>query len=348
MSRLIPVRPGERLITAIMFFYVFGVLCFYYFLDALRKSLFLSNIASRQLPYAYLLTAFFAGAIATLTFKLGRRASAIAILTGTNLALIGSLFYFRWSMGQSFWYLPWMFFIYVKIVSVLSTTQFWMLAGYIYDNRQAKRIYAVLGTGAGAGAIAGSYVGGFLRGLLSVPSMIAICIAICFGLIVLSQIAWRFRKAETATKTRSFESEESKDRFSDLWRMVFTSQHLRFMVLLIFLSFIASQIADWQVDNLVQEAYKDLPRDQRELKIGEFSGRLSFATNILSIVFQVGVTGFVVRRLGILSTIGFLPVCLFVSSFGILVHPSLWTAAIVRGSDTVCRYSVNRAGLELL
>jgi hypothetical protein len=46
------------LITAIMFFYVFGVLCFYYILDPLRKSLFLSNIASRQLPYAYLLTAF--------------------------------------------------------------------------------------------------------------------------------------------------------------------------------------------------------------------------------------------------------------------------------------------------
>jgi hypothetical protein len=44
------------------------------------------------------------------------------------------------------------------------------------------------------------------------------------------------------------------------------------MVLLIFLSFIASQIADWQVDNLVQEAYKSLPKDQRELKIGEFSG----------------------------------------------------------------------------
>ena len=94
MSSLLPVRREERLITAIMFFYVFGVLCFYYILDPLRKSLFLSSIKSGQLPYAYLLTAFFAGAIATLTFKLGRRASAISILTGTNLALIGTLFYF--------------------------------------------------------------------------------------------------------------------------------------------------------------------------------------------------------------------------------------------------------------
>src|SRR4051794_19525670 len=168
MGTLIPVRPGERVITALMFFYVFGVLTFYYILDPLRKSLFLSNISSRQLPFAYLLTAVFAGAIATLTFKLSRYASAITILTATNIVLIGTLLYFRWSMGQAFWYLPWLFFVFVKIVSVLSTTQFWMLAGYIYDNRQAKRIYTVLGAGAGIGAVTGSYVGGFLRGSLSV------------------------------------------------------------------------------------------------------------------------------------------------------------------------------------
>jgi len=348
MSSLVPVRPGERLITTIMFFYVFGVLMFYYILDPLRKSLFLSNIASRQLPYAYLLTALCAGAIATITFKLGKRASAISILTGTNLALIGSLFYFRWSMGQSFWYLPWIFFIYVKIVSVLSTTQFWMLAGYIYDNRQAKRIYTVLGAGAGIGAITGSYVGGFLRGVLSISSMILICISVCGILIILSQIAWRFRRADAETKTRSVELKESKDSFSDLWKMVFTSRHLLFMVLLIFLTFIASQIADWQVDNIVQQRYQDLPKQERELRIGEFSGRLSFATNVLSIVFQIFVTGFVVRRLGVLATIGFLPTCLFLSSLGILGYPSLLTAAIARGSDTVSRYSLNRAGIELL
>ena len=40
----------------------------------------LQTVALRISPHG-----FFAGAIATLTFKLGKRASAIAILTGTNL-----------------------------------------------------------------------------------------------------------------------------------------------------------------------------------------------------------------------------------------------------------------------
>jgi hypothetical protein len=70
---------------------------------------------------------------------------------------------------------------------VLSTTQFWTLAGYIYDNRQAKRIYAVLEREPVAARLR-AYVGGFLRGVLSVPSMILICIAICIGLIVSARL----------------------------------------------------------------------------------------------------------------------------------------------------------------
>ena len=96
------VRREERYITALMFSYIFGVLTFYYILDPLRKGLFLKNLPSSQLPYAYFLTALFAGIIATITFKLGQRFSAIRLITGTNLAVIGTLFYFRWAMGREF------------------------------------------------------------------------------------------------------------------------------------------------------------------------------------------------------------------------------------------------------
>ena len=43
------------------------------------------------------------------------------------------------------------------------------------------------------------------------------------------------------------------------------------MVFLIFSALIASQIADWQVDSLVQATYKDLPtEDQRDRKSANF------------------------------------------------------------------------------
>jgi ATP/ADP translocase/HEAT repeat protein len=340
------VRREERFVTTMMFLYIFGVLTFYYILDPLRKGLFLKSLPASQLPYAYFLTALFAGVVATIVFKLGQRSSAIALLTGTNIAIILTLLYFRWAMGREIWYIAWVYFVYVKIVSVLATTQFWLLAGYIYDSRQAKRIYSLLGAGAAIGALTGSLVPAFLSNHLSTESMILICIAVCLGLVVLSQVAWRYRKADPIQPAR--EVETPKYRSSDLWKMVFRSKHLSLMVLLIFLTLIASQITDWQVDSAVRETYSHLPAQEMGIQISRFSARLSFITNLISVVIQVFLAGFVVRRFGILAMIIFLPAALFLSSTAILLFPSLIAAAVARGSDTVSRYSVNRSGLELL
>lgn len=344
LSRFFPIKPGEGFVTALMFSYIFGVLFFYYVLDPLRKGLFLKSFPSSQLPYAYFLTAIFAGAIASLAFKLGKRSPAIALVTGINAAIIATLFYFRWAMGRDLWYLPWVYFVYVKIVSVLSTAQFWLLAGYIYDQRQAKRIYTLLGTGAILGATAGSFVPAFLSQRLSTESMLMICVGVCALLILLSHAAWRYRKPDAEVKRKASSAEEPKARLGDLWQMIFGSRHLTMMVLLIFLALIASQIADWQIDDAAQRAFRDQPKEQ----LSEFFGRFSLITNIAAIAVQVVATNFVVNRLGILAAIVFLPASLFLSSFAVFLYPSLLTATLARGSDTVARYSLNRAGLEML
>src|ERR1700704_5278876 len=108
------VRREERFITTLMFFYIFGVLTFYYILDPLRKGLFLKNFPASQLPYAYFLTALVAGVIATVAFKAAQRSSTITLLTATNALIIATLFYFRWAMGRDLWYLPYVYFVYVK------------------------------------------------------------------------------------------------------------------------------------------------------------------------------------------------------------------------------------------
>ncbi|HYR89677.1 MAG TPA: MFS transporter [Terriglobia bacterium] len=342
---LVPLKPGEGLVTALMFFYVFGALTLYYILEPLRAGLFLKNVPSSQLPYMYFLIAVVAGTIAVITFKLSQRSSAIALLTGTNLAIFGTLFYFRIAMGREIWYLPYLFYVYVKIVSVLSTAQFWLLAGYIYDNRQAKRIYSVLGVGASLGAVAGSTVPAFLSKRLSTESMLMICMGVCVVLIVLSQIAWRYRRPDAETRTRSQVREESKDKLAAPWTMILGSRHLLMMVSLILLTLVTSQIADWQLMDAVQKTYRASGDVEA---IGGFFGWFNLVTNTLTIVVQFLVTGFVVNRFGILATIIFLPAGLLLSSFAIFVYPSILTAALARGTDTISRYTVNRAGLEML
>jgi HEAT repeat protein len=346
MFRL-PVRKGERLVTALMFAYIFGALSFYYILKPLRSGLFLKNFPASQLPYALFLTAVVAGTLATLIFKLHRRVSLIKLMTGINGAIIVTLFYFRWAMGREIGYLPYVYYIYVQIISVLSTAQFWLLAGYIYDNQQSKRIFPLLGAGAIVGAMAGSFIPGFLSARLNTQSMLLICIIVCILLILLSQFSWRFRRpGADRIETRKFE--ESKERAIDLLRLAFGSRHLSLMILLILLTLVASQISDWQLNAASQAAYSHLPKDQMESAINELWGRFYFFTNIVGILLQATLSGFIVRRYGISAAILFLPVSLLLTSVGVFLLPTLSMAALCLGSNSVFRYSINRVGLELL
>ncbi len=344
---LVPVRSGEGHVTSLMFLYIFSTLTFYYILKPMRSSFFLKNLPSTKLPFAYILTAIFAGTLTTLVFKYSRRLSVVSLLTATNLVIVGTLFYFRSVMGRPIWYLPYVWFVYLQIVSVLQVAQFWLLAGYIYDNRQAKRIYGLLGAGAIAGSIAGSFVPAFLSKTLSTDMKLLIAAGICFVLIALAQIAWRYRRPEADEPGAGRKQEESQDRLADLLRLVFGSRHLALMVLLVCLTLIASQIAEWQVNNALDRSYRDLGQDKENL-IDQFWGRFYFWTNILGITLQLTVTGFVVSRLGIGAAIVFLPGGLLLASIGVFLAPSLSTTALALGSNNVFRYSINRAGFELL
>ncbi len=350
-----PVRRDEWFVTSLMFSYIFGTLMFYYVLKPLRSGLFLKNFPSSHLPYAYFLTAFLAGTIATLIFKLHGRLSLIKMLTGINLAIIATLLYFRWAMGRNISFIPYIYFVYVQIVSVLSTTQFWLLAGYIYDSQQSKRIFPLLASGAIFGAMAGSAIPGFLSARLSTQSMLLICIGICSLLIMISLIAWRHRRPE-AERADARKFREPRDRISDLLRLAFGSHHLTLMIILIFLTLIASQISDWQVDAAAQAHYSDVYShlSQNELKaamessVNELRGRFYFFTNIIGLTLQATLTGLVVRRFGIGAAILFLPAGLFLTSIGVFLLPTLYMAVLSLGSNSVFRYSINRVGLELL
>src|SRR5436309_3529720 len=348
LLEFLPVRPGEGFITALMFLYIFATLTFYYILKPMRSSFFLKNLPSSRLPFAYILTAILAGTLTTLVFKFSRRISVISLLTLTNLAVIGTLFYFRSVMGRPIWYLPYVWFVYLQIVSVLLVSQFWLLAGFIYDNRQAKRIYGLLGAGAIAGSIAGSFVPAFLSRSLSTDMKLFLSVGLCVLLTVLGQAAWRYRRKDAELPSSVRRYEESQEKLTDLLRLVFGSRHLLLMVLLVCLTLIASQITEWQVNSALDDSFQGLPTEEKEDRIDEYWGRFYFWTNILGIALQLTITGFVVSRFGIGAAILFLPGSLFLASLGVFLAPGLWTTTLALGSNNVFRYSINRAGFELL
>jgi AAA family ATP:ADP antiporter len=347
ISQIRRIIPGEGITTSLMFLYIAGVLSFYYILKPMRSAFFLRDLPAGDLPNAYLLTALIAAPLVTLVFKFSSRLSVIALITSTNLAVIGSLLAFRWAIEAQIEFLHYAYFACVQIISVLCVSQFWLLAGYIYDGRQAKRVFGLLVAGGLAGSIAGSLITDILKSL-SMSAMLSICAGICFGLIVLAQVIWRRRNPDigAAKKNRLFP--ESAERAKDMLGIIFGSRLLRLMALLVFLTMVAAQIADWQVDYAAQEHFKHLPKQLMEQEIKSFRARFNWVTSLIAIVLQLSLTNFVIRRIGIWAAILFLPIGMGISSLGVIFVPMLLSTTIALGCNSVFRNSIHRSGAELL
>ena len=63
---------------------------------------------------------------------------------------------------------------------------------------------------------------------------------------------------------------------------------------------------------------------------------------------QVLFTAGILRRLGLGNTLLLLPIALLAGSSGLLAFGTLAAAVLMRGSDKVLRYSVDRPAVELL
>ncbi len=274
--------------------------------------------------------------------------SLVSLITITNAGIVGTLLVFRAVIDRDSVFLPYAYYVYVQTVSGVAMAQFWLLAGRVYDSRQAKRTYSVIGAGAIIGAIIGSVIPGFLSGRLSVESMFAVCIGIMVGLTGLAHAVWRSRRKVAVGVAQSRERDIQRDRFRGLYRMVATLSHLRLIGLLVLLTVIGSQLAEWQLSQAVQDFYVDLGRIEQGTQINEFFGRFYLVTNIVGMLLQIGVTGFVVRRFGILAALLVLPVALLAGGLGVLFVPGLAAATLTRGSDAAFRYSMGRTSLELL
>ena len=347
LLQILHIRHGEVLITALMCLQIAGVMGFYYILKPMRSALFLKDLSAADLPKAYLLAALLAGPVVMLMSRSSRRLSVIALVTATNLGVIAGLVFFRWALPDRLPYLPYLYFAYVQIVPVLCAAQFWLMAGYIFDGRQAKRIYGLLGAGAIAGSIAGSLTTDLLRHR-SVHAMLGICIGICLALAVLAHVVWRHRRQDIAPAKESSRGSGSSPGTPGTLGAVAGLRHLKLLVVLILLTTIASQIVDWQLDYAAQQSFQHLPKQSMEEEIRAFRARFNWVTNLIAIGLQLSLTSVVLQRAGIWAALLFLPFGVGAASLGVLFAPSLRSAAIALGCNSISRFSIHRAGVELL
>jgi AAA family ATP:ADP antiporter len=336
------IRRGERTRTVGMFLYLLSLLFAYYILKPVTRALFLNNFDIDKLPILYIIIAPAAGFFAYLYSRVAVRTSLRAAVTWTLLIFISNMILIWWLMRFNYRWLYYAFPVWVSLFSIISTSQFWLVANNVFNPREAKRIYALLGLAAIIGAAFG---GSFTKAVvkqIGTPNMLwfsALMVAVALGAfwMVLAMKGVNLRQARVQE-----ERQEESFTFGEILAALRGYRHLQVIVGIITVTFLVDSMVEFQFNAVAKEAYQG---DDLTAFLGGFYG---LWLNLTSFTLQVFFTAMVVNRFGVGAALQLTPAAIAATSITAFFAPGVWTASLTRLAEAAMRYTFNRTGLEVL
>jgi ATP:ADP antiporter, AAA family len=340
VERLLRLHPGEGRRGLLLFTYLFLIISSFVVSKAARDALFLERYSALQLPFVDIAIALLVGLVVALYIRIGRWMTLPALQAGSLLFLSAASLLFWWLSVRvsNAWLFP-VIYVWVGMFGVLAPAQVWTLANYVFTTRAAKRVFGLVGSG----AIAGWIVGGLFTErlaerfgtenmLLSVAGALALSAALV-GFI------WRERPA--AISEPELEAGRAGG-LRDSLSLVWSSPYLRAIAAVILTSSFVTTIAGWQFKAI---AKAHIPETD---ELAAFFGMFNFAGGIVSLAVQLLLTSRLLRKFGIGFGLFVVPCLLALGTVGVLITGGLAAAVLLKGSDQVLRYSIDKATVELL
>jgi|SRR5579871_24771 len=339
--QMFDIRPGEHLRTWSMFFYLLFVLFAYYIVKPVSRAMFLTKFDIDKLPSLYILIAVFGGILAYLYSKLATRTSLRTAVFWAVALSVGSLVVMWWLIRMR---LPWMIYvlnIWVSLFSIVSVSQGWLVASNLFDTREAKRLYPLLGMGMVLGAAFGGEFTNRTAVLVGTENLL---LASAF-MVVLAYISFRlavWKSGTTVRHAKAAREEETDFSFTGMIRDIARVRHLQIIVGMMIVMYLVDTLVEYQFQAMARTGYRG---DQLTAFFGQFYG---IWLNGVEFLFQLFVTALVVHRFGVGGTLQISPVAIALSSIATVFAPGVASASAVRLTEASTRYTLNKTGMELL
>lgn len=326
--------------SVILFQVIFFILLFCLLMvKPTSAALFISEFGPEELPRAFIMVALVAGGVTQFISWMNRYPITIVIkrtilICSALFILIGLLMSFD-LFGKI---TPYLFYLWVSIFALVSTSQYWLLGNMIFNADQAKRVFGLIGSGSIAGAALGGYfssgisiLGGAKEVAILVGLLLLICIPLTSRLISLNQI----------TDNQSNQKPKNANGFLEPFLMIKDSSLLKSIATIVFLNVLVSKIIDYHFGVFASRTYVN------EDELSAFYGFTYSTYNVIGFLIQLFITSRVIKKIGVSSTLIILPATIFISFLGLMAVPGILFAILLKMSDSSFKQSFQRSGLEL-
>ncbi len=342
LSPLAQVRPNETTTAILMFAYSFLAMTSYNIVKPITRSQYINSLGADNLPWvqfgAGMLIGFLMQGYSRVMTLVPRRWTVPVTQSGLVALLL--LFWFLFTQVGGEW-ISVAFYVLGLIFGLLTISQFWTIANDIYDARQAKRLFGLIGGGASLGGAMGAGLTTMLVQRLGQNTMLIVSAAILAGCMAI--VTWVIRREKEAGMTDASKTgEEEGVGGTEALRMLRESRHLQIISLVIGFAAIGAAIIEQQLNMAAAES-----RNSSDA-VAAFLAQIIVYLSLIGFVIQVTLTSRIHRYLGIGFALLILPISLGGTGLLMLLNGALWTAGLGRILDTSLRYTVDKTSREIL
>ena len=334
------------------FSYFFVLLCSYYIVRPLRDEM---GIAGGVEHLQWLFTGTFLAMLAAVPLFgwISSRFTRKRFLPWVYLFFIADLliFYFLFRSGLTHAWIARAFFIWTSVFNLFIVSVFWSFMADLFNDDQAKRLFGFVAAGGTAGALAGPAITATLAVPLGATNLLLISAAgLTWAILCIYRLsAWSGKKADgrrnpSTPDRESFANEDETlgGGALDGLRMIVTSPYLLGICLLILLYTTLSTFLYFQQAEIIRDSFSDAAR-----RTTVFAA-MDLATNALTILLQLFVTGRIVKRFGLGWTLALIPLLLSVGFLSLALAPTLAVIVCVQIARRAGNYALMKPSREML
>jgi len=279
--------------------------------------------AAQLLPYVYIGSAIAAPLVGYLYSKLENRLSfsrLLAVTFGFILVFLG-LFYlvFLW-LPEARW--PAIaFYIWYYVLYALIMLAFWGLAGRLFDLRQSKRLFGLIGSGMVVAMIISGFLVRPLVGLIGTSNLLLLAAGGITGcLFLMLYITQAYRTDQPAEESKEIKRPQQQKGYTDLIKN-------RYVLLMVAVTTL-NLVAYFFIDNAFYDrVYLQFP-EQNEL--AGFLGEFLAIASLLNLGSRVFASGKLITRYGLVAGLLVLPIVLTVGAASVALVGTLFgTLALI-------------------
>lgn len=346
LNRIVDVRPSEAPALAWAWLYMFSLLSSYYILRPIRDQmgiaggvknlqwLFTGTLIGMlvlNVPFSYLVKTFPRRTFISISYR----------FFAVNILLFALALYLA-TPEQTIW-IGRIFFIWTSVFNLFVVSIFWQMIVDIFSAEQGKRLFGFMAAGATLGAIAGS---SFTVSTVEhmAPAYLMIGSAIMIEIAVFCVRRLSLLSASLSERPRSEQNDDRPVGGTLLagFRDALASSYLLNVSVFLLLYAITSTFLYFQQASIVSHAFSSRAAQT------QFFASVDLGVNILTLVVQLFLTGRILRRFGVGTTLSMLPAASVIGFGAVALLPSLASIVTFQLVRRAGNFAIARPTREIL